>query len=232
MKITYYHFERLDSTNSWAKRNLRLFSKDEIAIISAQEQTEGHGRWERSWISPKDKSLLISFVLKGKYDPFFIGQLACLITKQFLMQKGIEAALKWPNDLLIEDAKIAGVLVEYCPPYIICGIGLNVNETLEDLAMIERATTSLLQEGKGTSDIEKIKKEFVELFLLALDRAMKNKQEIQNQWAKELQWMEGKELKVSSSKGTFRGIVKHIQEDGTLILKSDGKIISFVSGEI
>ena len=109
------------------------------ALVTADFQTRGRGRRERRWDAAPGQSALMSFVLRPNLslaDAWQIGFLAALAAAEALRGMGLDARLKWPNDVLLHGAKVAGVLVEtvLAPPgsgagmAAIAGIGLNVNQ--------------------------------------------------------------------------------------------------------
>ena len=104
MKICSYHLPTVDSTNSWAKRHLQDFDEGALTIISSDTQTKGRGRWERSWVSPTEKNIYASLILQvdeKKVPVFCLSQLTVITIQEVLKKFGIDAKIKWPNDLLV-----------------------------------------------------------------------------------------------------------------------------------
>ncbi len=102
------------------------------ALVTADFQTQGRGRRGRRWDAPAAESALMSFVLRPKIvpaDAWHLGFLASLAAADALRGLGLDAKLKWPNDVLLHGDKVAGVLVEVSAGAAIAGIGLNVNQT-------------------------------------------------------------------------------------------------------
>jgi BirA family biotin operon repressor/biotin-[acetyl-CoA-carboxylase] ligase len=148
-----FHFDSLPSTNDFAKKNLSLFPLQGYSVITAEEQTAGRGRFSRTWHSPKGCNLYVTFVtFKQKVHLEEEVQHLARIVQQLLKEHGITATLKWPNDLLINNKKVAGILIETVPyqgqTALIIGLGLNLNMSQEQLASINQAATSLfIQSG-------------------------------------------------------------------------------------
>ena len=126
-------------------------------VILAEHQTAGKGRWGRSWISPPNKNIYCSLIVK---DPRLQPHLTWvpLVTGLALSEAiqracSITTSLKWPNDLLIRHKKLGGILCESTsrgttPVALIVGFGVNVNASLDDFpAGLQAASTSLLQES-------------------------------------------------------------------------------------
>jgi len=124
VSITVHRLQRVPSTQDAARR---LVDSGEAAVgdvVVADEQTEGRGRFGRSWLSPAG-GLYATFVLET--GPL-LSPLAGLGVVRALTRYGVEAELKWPNDVLIDGAKIAGILIETVRDLALVGIGLNVEE--------------------------------------------------------------------------------------------------------
>ena len=131
-----YHFKTIDSTSSYLKREYK--SLKNFTFVSSDFQTKGRGRNTRSWISDKNTNLLFSFLLKEEklVDNFAsISILSALsVIKVLVKMKINNVSLKWPNDVFINDSKVAGILLEGISENnkldaVIVGIGINVNQT-------------------------------------------------------------------------------------------------------
>jgi len=242
MRITYYHFSSVDSTNSWPKRHKADFTKDELAIITADEQTQGRGRHLRHWHSPKGKNLYLSFAFFAAASsapaPFFFSQLAALCLAAVLKNHSIDAQIKWPNDLLVAGKKIGGILTEAEKTeedtFIILGIGLNVNMTKNDLATIPKAATSILIETDNEIPIKTIQDELVKEFLLLWEKTKKEgTQPLEKEWLKKVSWMLSKEITIVENEKELKGKVLAIEQDASLtLLLDDGTHYTVRSGDL
>lgn len=130
-----------DSTNKEVRR--RMGSLDNLSIIAALTQTAGRGQGTHTWYSRPGTGLTFSLLLRfppvGEYslnikDVLLITELTTVSLRDFLLGRGIEARIKWPNDIWVGDRKICGILIENVldaemVSSSIVGIGLNVNET-------------------------------------------------------------------------------------------------------
>jgi BirA family transcriptional regulator, biotin operon repressor / biotin---[acetyl-CoA-carboxylase] ligase len=146
----HIHFQTIDSTNTWAKLHNHEWSLDGLTLITAGTQTGGRGRFKRHWLSPPDVNIYATFCFWMECSFFSIGyvpQLLALAAAHVLDDHGFNCTLKWPNDVLLHGKKIAGILCEVISEDnkkgIVCGIGLNVNMTPEELNTIDRPATSL-----------------------------------------------------------------------------------------
>jgi BirA family biotin operon repressor/biotin-[acetyl-CoA-carboxylase] ligase len=146
-------FAELDSTNRHACSNLHDLADGDI--IQAMVQTNGHGRLDRRWISHIPGNLCISIVLKPNHTiladlPFAnLSQLLSLSVCHSLDAHGVTATIKWPNDLLVDGRKIAGLLAESVVRGagefmgFVLGLGVNLNLDAETMASIDQPATSL-----------------------------------------------------------------------------------------
>lgn len=153
--------DKLPSTNAYLKEELRNAASPESGIvIVAREQTAGRGRSNRSWQTEPDTNLCFSVFLKTDCDLMDVPSstmAAALGITDFLTEAGIPAAPKWPNDALVGNRKICGILSERIQEKqaagIIVGIGLNVNMTQVQSDSIDRPATSMLIESGKPSDL-------------------------------------------------------------------------------
>jgi BirA family biotin operon repressor/biotin-[acetyl-CoA-carboxylase] ligase len=123
----------------------------EGTVVVADEQTEGRGRLGRPWIAPPGRSLLCSVQLRpavpGERLPELTGLAARACGEAIAALTGLKPELKFPNDLLVEGRKVAGILAEAREGRIVLGIGVNVNLSEEELPVeVDRPATSLLVE--------------------------------------------------------------------------------------
>jgi Biotin-(acetyl-CoA carboxylase) ligase len=104
-------------------------------IIVSEEQTMGHGRLGRNWVSPKYKGIWLSIILRPNVDPINVSkitQIAAAAMIRTLKSLKIDAFVKWPNDIVMNDKKICGILTEMSAElnrvnYVIVGMGINAN---------------------------------------------------------------------------------------------------------
>ncbi|WP_461834438.1 biotin--[acetyl-CoA-carboxylase] ligase [Desulfothermus sp.] len=153
-----YFFEELSSTQDKA-RQLAEDDEDEGALILCERQLKGRGRRGRKWVHIPQKSLSFSIILRPKLSPLEVMQLPLVagvaICKAINAYTNLRAQLKWPNDILINNKKVVGILAEMSGDtdfvdYVILGIGINVNLDKADIPHeLRDYTTSLyLEEGK------------------------------------------------------------------------------------
>ena len=161
-------FDTINSTSVFARKNLSDLA--DFDVISANIQTNGHGQFERKWLS-SDKNggnCYISIVLKPK-NIEYLGELtrySSSIVSKTVEGYGLETRLKYPNDVLIGEKKISGVLAESVfignvLKGVIVGIGVNLNLEGEEINKIDTIATSIYNESGKVVD----KNEFIERLL-------------------------------------------------------------------
>ena len=152
----------------------RMLAEDtaEGAVAVAEEQTEGRGRLGRAWEAPGGTSVLVSVLLLPAVASPRLPELSLVaggaVAEAILEVTGIEPAIKFPNDLLIGRRKVAGILAESSEGRVVLGIGVNANQTLEQLpADAQTEPTSLrLELGEPVSRLQ-----LLAAILLQLERA-------------------------------------------------------------
>ena len=128
----YRYAESTDSTQ-------RMLAEDaaEGAIAVAEVQTEGRGRLGRGWEAPAGTSVLVSVLLLPAVEASRLPELSLVaggaVAQAIAEVTGLEPAIKFPNDILVRSRKVAGILAESSEGRVVLGIGVNVNQTLEQL---------------------------------------------------------------------------------------------------
>lgn len=178
-KVAHIHLEKVNSTNTYAKENYRHFNLETMTRITADEQTAGRGRFDRSWVSPKDQNIYLTYFFTAEKKIMDLNNLAQIISlsiTKLMSTLGLTPHIKWPNDVLINGKKIAGVLCETIDLHekfgVVLGYGININMPKELLDQIDQPATSLLAElGKDqdkNSLIDQLEKFFLEDYHLYL----------------------------------------------------------------
>lgn len=162
-----WRFDTLPSTSGWARENIaRLRPGD---VVATRHQTAGRGRFDRRWFSAPGDSLALSLVLDGAALSGVapnLAQAAALGVRRALARAGLAAMLHWPNDVLVNGRKIAGLLAESIDGgrRIVLGIGLNVNIPAATLAAAipDRPATSMALEAGRRFEPEAVQSEILE----------------------------------------------------------------------
>lgn len=153
-----YCFDKIDSTNEYIKKHLSELNNGDI--VFAQEQTNGRGRHGNIWISPIG-NLYFSFYLKEELlhnQLFYYLMKSSIAVINTLKKYNINAKIKYPNDIIIDRKKIAGILIESNGyqkiEYLIIGIGININETIfRDLKYNAISFKNLLEKEVDPKDV-------------------------------------------------------------------------------
>lgn len=234
----YIHFATIDSTSSWAKRNTALLNQNCITLITANQQTKGYGRLKRSWISPPGNIYATLFFTLPLDYPYLLnlGQILALACTHILENKGFHPQLKWPNDLLLENKKVAGILVEVLHAEklgVVLGMGLNVNTDERFLAKIDQSATSLMHSSRKAwvlgSILNPILYTFYNYLRLLSSSGFTHFQPIYQK----LLAFQGQEICCQMGNQKMRGICHSVNSNGTLNLQlPSGMMISINAAEI
>ena len=159
---------RTGSTNTDCAARARAGAPEGL-VLAAEEQTAGRGRLGRTWLSPPRAALTFSVLLRPAEVPparrGWLPLLAGVATATAVRHvSGLDARLKWPNDLLLGPRKLAGILAEQSGDAVIAGIGVNVSAVRAELPVTgatSRPATSLLLEGSASLDRERLLREIL-----------------------------------------------------------------------
>ncbi len=173
IKPTFKLYDIVDSTNDIAKELIHCCPDSNGIVIRANFQKKGRGRQDHVWESNFGKNLLVSIIINpekiSSSQQFFINALVSTTLRDFLqvLIPHIPIKIKWPNDIYVQNRKIAGILIEHSIigniiSHTIIGIGVNINQT--DFNVFP-PPTSLQNETYQQYDIEKVCTNFVEIFL-------------------------------------------------------------------
>ncbi|MGI8888247.1 MAG: biotin--[acetyl-CoA-carboxylase] ligase [Nocardioidaceae bacterium] len=151
--------EEAESTNALVADRARAGADSGLVVI-AESQTAGRGRLDRTWSAPPRSGLTMSMLIRPddieasrwSWLPLLAGLAAAAAVRR---QAGVEAGLKWPNDVMVAERKLGGLLVERVetpghPPAAVIGLGLNVSLRADELPVL--TATSLALEGADTTD--------------------------------------------------------------------------------
>ena len=233
-------FASLPSTNRWALDHPDACRPGDV--VWARSQTAGRGRFSRTWYSPSTDCLTISVVLKidslGALPPSSIGPVGALAVRRTLSDHGIRALVKWPNDVMTEGGKIAGLLAEsdLDAGRLVLGIGLNVNLSPADLPAsdVPQPVTSMLVESGHESAVEDVLRELASHLAAVLKTAAGHDgtRLLLKEWA-EHDALAGHRLRVVTEHGEVCGTYAGIEADGRLCVVCDsGAKSRFWSGDV
>jgi BirA family transcriptional regulator, biotin operon repressor / biotin---[acetyl-CoA-carboxylase] ligase len=223
------HLERVDSTNNYAAILISEAKGTHGTVILADEQTAGRGQRGAEWSSKPGENLLLSIILDtdnlSAMDQFVISEVTALCILSFLRKIGITGTIKWPNDILVGDKKIAGVLIENqlkgaAITKSIIGIGLNVNQ----LAFYGLNATSIRCELGEFKPLMDIMMSLVNSFNEEWSKfLMHGRNGIEESYLKQLYGKE-KQVEMEDENGRFYGIVDGIERSGMLRVWNGGEL--------
>ena len=234
------HFAReTDSTNLWIKR-LAKEGASEGTLALAEFQSAGRGRLGRSWEVPEGTSVMMSILLRPKFEPQYAPTLTLVMgmaVAKAVKSLGFDVSIKWPNDVVVSHKKICGILTEMGVrdgkiDYAVIGVGINVNIREFPDEMADKATSLYLESGRkfDRSQIPGLVmeafEEYYEKFAATCDLSgLKEKYESilanYNQPVRVL------------AKEPYEGVARGITDGGELLVeKTDGTIVAVSAGEV
>jgi len=221
-----FYFDSLSSTMDKAME-LGVKGAASGTLVLAESQNQGRGRLGRVWFSPKYKGLYLSLILRPDMLPTQASILTLLsavsICEAIKTISGINAQIKWPNDILIHNKKLAGILTQVVAEtdkinFVIIGIGINVNTDREHLP---REATSLKAEAGGSfSRVEltrELLREFERQYLIFKEKGFKR---IIEEW-KNLSHTLGEEVKIVCQNRKIEGTAVDLDASGALVVRMD-----------
>lgn len=236
-----FHFFKTDSTNRVAME-LGHGGEPEGAIVLAEEQTAGRGRAGRPWHSERGTGLYVTLLLRPRLSPVqapLLTMLAGISAHTAIQaQTGLEAEVKWPNDLLLNGKKIGGILTEmHAEPnqikFVIVGIGINVNQEKFPAELSAIATSLRKETGRIWPRLE----------LLA--RLLHEFESDYNRWMREgpgyvierfqtiSGFANGRQVRVDTGHEVYSGSTAGLSPDGLLLVqKKNGQIATVIAGDV
>ena len=240
---------RLDTVWTVGSTNTLLLERANPPVGSseallAEYQTAGRGRRGRNWVAPPGGSICLSLSWMFREVPRDLGALGLVVgvcALRALSRVGVgQARLKWPNDLLVDDRKLGGILIELRaesagPACVIIGIGLNVAlgaPLLEKIATMGLAPIDLATAGLKEPSRNAVAAELISSFVRGL-------LEFERDGLKPFvqQWMEadalrGRPVTVATGEALTKGVARGIDLDGALLVETPRGLLRFISGDV
>lgn len=230
----------VDSTNAEALRRIEVAQSLPFVVL-AERQTSGRGRRGRSWVSPFGENLYYSLVLRvegGMRQLEGLSLAVGLALLQVIRESGVvEAGLKWPNDVLVGERKLAGVLLELSGDpadvcHVVIGIGLNVNMLSAASAAIGQPWTSMRAELGHVINRNELVVGLNRNLSRYLDIQLRHGfSALQGEWQDCHLW-QGREVVLTAGSEPVMGIVLGVDHSGAVRLLVDGQEHSFSGGEL
>ena len=233
-------FQETSSTNDVAEK-LARDGVGEGVVVFAESQSKGRGRLGRKWISPKGQGLWFSILLRPQLPPASVTQLtiaaATAVARAVRMQTGLLPEIKWPNDILIDGRKVAGILTELAAEldrvrYVIIGIGVDVNVSEFPADLADTATSLATAAGR-----QFVRAEIAAAILEELDAdytriASGAFASLAEEWEQQCVTL-GRRVKIHIGDRTLMGRAESLDSDGALLLRTDhGHLERIIGGDV
>ncbi len=237
---TVYYWPAIGSTNDELKR-LADEGAPEGTLAIADEQTAGRGRLGRTWVAPPGSSLLMSLLFRPDWlAPARAQQITMLCAlaaaDAVAAIAGTQPSLKWPNDLLLDGKKLAGVLTELSfagdeLAWAVVGVGLNVAVDFAGQPQVAATATSLsMAAGRSVSRLS-----LLHAYLSGVEArydALRAGQSPHGEWAARLA-TSGQAVTVHAPDGVYQGIAESVDETGALLLRQpSGEVVRMLAGDV
>ncbi|MCX5693719.1 MAG: biotin--[acetyl-CoA-carboxylase] ligase [Candidatus Omnitrophica bacterium] len=229
-----HYFDYLVSTMD-AAMQLGMNAADSGTLVLAESQIKGRGRLGRSWLSPKYKGIYLSLILRPRISPAACPILTLMsavsICEAVKEVTSLDVQIKWPNDILINNKKVSGILTEMNAEvdkvnFVVIGVGLNVNNDKKSL--LSQAISLKEECGAWISRVallQEILRKIENNYFLLED---KGSQEIINKW-RNFTLTLGTRVKVYYQNKHIEGQATDIDQDGSLLIRKDSGLIQKVS---
>ncbi|MEI6225183.1 MAG: biotin--[acetyl-CoA-carboxylase] ligase [Deltaproteobacteria bacterium] len=237
---TLHCSEELPSTNDRA-RELADAGAAHGEVVVAESQTAGRGRRGRAWASPAGRNLYLSVILRPNLPPQRAPELtlvASVAACDACRKAGVEVGIKWPNDLLVGERKVAGILTELSAEpdlvhWVVLGIGVNLNSGSGDFPADLRGVATSLSIERG----QPVPRALFAAALLSeleqwLDRhAADGFGPVREAW-RERSVTLGREVRVDADGGEISGVAEDIDASGALLVRGRSGLVRVVSGDV
>jgi len=229
--------ETINSTNDYTLSLKDSLVFKEGLVVTANFQSEGNGQRGKAWESNANENLLLSVVIEPKLkldEQSLISKIVALSLCDLLKNLGIEAEIKWPNDILVAKQKIAGILIQNKAQgnfitHSVIGLGFNVNQ-LVFKAYSHKATSLKLQLNKEY-EVFQIQEQFLSFLSQRLMRLKKGEDQ-ENEYLNFL-FLKDKPAAFEIDNKQFMGIIKGVSESGKLLIKlEDDSIAAFENQQV
>ena len=211
-------FDKIPSTQDYAHELVSSGRATDYTAILAAAQSAGRGRYKRTWVSHHG-NVYVSFIFKSPERDARLSYAVAVAVAETVASFGVHPTIKWPNDILIDGKKVAGILIEYSADFVIVGIGINVNSN----PTVDRYKTTKLD---NYSEIPM--NELLNRLMRNIDKWRKTDfRSVRNRWT-ELAACINKPVKYRGEIAQLVGI----NENGALVLRSGSQYLLVYGDEI
>ena len=236
-----YHFFKTDSTNRVALE-LGHAGEPEGAVVLAEEQTAGRGRAGHNWHSERATGIYATLLLRPRLAPVQAPLLTMMagLSAHAAVQgvTGLSVDLKWPNDLLVREKKVGGILTEmHAEPsqvrFVIVGLGINVNQEKFPPELAKSATSLRVETGRLQSRLDVLVRFLRELESDYAEFLCNGAASVVKRFEALSTYARGKRVRVTNGNEVFTGVTAGLEKEGLLRVKrEDGEISTVIAGEV
>ncbi|EEF60181.1 biotin--[acetyl-CoA-carboxylase] ligase [Pedosphaera parvula] len=235
-------FEETTSTNDVVERLARDGVKEGV-VVFAESQTKGRGRLGRIWMSPARQGLWFSILLRPQLRPTSVTQLtiaaATALFRAIRSQTGVRPEIKWPNDILIDGKKVAGILTELSAEldkvkYIILGVGVDVNLSAADFPPeLRKIATSLKVESGQRINRAELAVRILQEMDRDYERVCSGQFEsVAGEWAEHCSTI-GRNVTIHVGDRKIQGCAESLDTDGALLVRTQhGHLERIIGGDV
>lgn len=229
--------DEINSTNE------RLLTDEAISqhgtVLLAENQFVGRGRLGRKWISEKNMSLTFSILLTENIKPKNLNLInlgiSLAVAKSLKNLYQLDVSLKWPNDVLISNRKVSGILLESVTKgekidRVVVGIGINVNQPFFEGKLLIPPTSVRREFGKPVKR-ERLISEVLNEFEIILEQIEKDPNTVLDSWRSKCEWI-GERVKIINGNEELFGLFENIDSDGFLLLQQKDGTKKIISGDV
>ncbi len=238
-----HHFYKIGSTNTTAMA-AATEGAPEGSVFLAEEQTAGRGRGAHGWESARSAGIYCSTVLRPELPPseaLLLSLAAGLAVRSAIEQvnPGVNIDLKWPNDVLINDKKVCGILTEMTAEatrvrHVVVGIGVNVNQRAFPKELEGEAISLRMATGSEWSRVA-----LTAALLKSLDREYRQfteradaRESILRRFAEQSSWVRGRHVRVEDNGAAIEGVTEGLDERGFLLVRNAAGVQTILSGTV
>jgi BirA family transcriptional regulator, biotin operon repressor / biotin---[acetyl-CoA-carboxylase] ligase len=218
-----------DSTNRYVLDAARSGAPDGLVVV-ADVQHAGRGRLGRTWTAPPGASLLVSVLVRpdvaAEDRHLVVVAAAVAMADAVEATTGVVAGLKWPNDLLVGDRKLAGILAEAAGEVVVVGIGVNLDWPEIPTELDGIATACNLEGGRPTS-----REDLLSAFLTRYEARLADLAETRRAYRGRLGTL-GRQVRVEQADATRIGVATDIDDGGRLLVDFDGTVVPISAGDV
>jgi BirA family biotin operon repressor/biotin-[acetyl-CoA-carboxylase] ligase len=234
-----HHFTTLGSTSDHLKE---MIDAPEFTCVVADEQTAGRGRRARAWHSSPGDGLYLSVLLRPQPESAskipLISLMAAIAVAETLVERGVAGVdIKWPNDVLVNERKISGILAEGAsagsnPTRIILGIGVNLNHQSFPPELAEASTSIAIETGDQVV-VDEFRDQLLEEIQRWYEAWKRDDELIINRWQQLSTYARDQRVVVTLDDEQIVGVTAGLNESGALrLITDDGEMKTILAGEV